>query len=375
MKKYSIYTGLLMFLMFGFVACDPKEDPCSHDFDQAAMLAHIGSQIILPSYEDLQVQIDAMKTATQAFLGTPNENSLSTLRTAWKAAWKSWQRAGIYEFGPAAEQELRATLNNFPVNTTQLNTGIDAGTYDLNSVTYSYANGFPALDYLLYGVATTDAAVVAMYDTDTKATNRRKYLEDVVAQIVSKVNTVNTAWEATGGNYINTFSTTTGVAAGQPVSLLVNQLNANYELTKNDKIGTPVGAKISYTIQPSKVEAYYSRISLDLAIESVKATKNLFLGIAANGTNGLGLDDYLAAANAQKNEQALEKLIEEQYNLLLTELNALKPSTLHDALTSDLEKVKSTYAAAQNQVIYTKTDLASVLCISITYADNTDDGD
>lgn len=361
--------------MIAFVACDPKEDPCKHDFDQAAMLEHIGKEIILPSYEDLQVRVDAMKVAVQTFVGTPNSSNLSTARTAWKDAWKSWQHAGIYEFGPAAEQELRATLNNFPVNTTQLNTGIDAGTYDLNSVTYSYANGFPALDYLLYGVAATDAEVVAMYSTDNKAANRKKYLQDVVSQIETKLNTVLTAWQATGGNYINTFSTTIGVATGQPISLLVNQLNANYELTKNDKIGTPVGAKISYTIQPNKVEAYYSRISLELAIESVTATRNLFLGIGKNGVNGQGLDDYLAAAKAKKNDQALEKLIEDQYSLLLTELNGLKPNTLHDALSSDLEKVKATYAAAQNQVIYTKTDLASVLCISITYADNTDDGD
>ncbi|MCP4443278.1 MAG: imelysin family protein [Aureispira sp.] len=374
MKHQQYLIVVFLFILFLASSCKPKADPCEHDFDQTAMLTHIGTKLIVPSYEDLQVRVDAMKVAAEAFTATPNSTNLSTLRTAWKDAWKSWQWCSIYEFGPAAEQDLRATVNNFPVNTTQLNTGIDAGTYDLSSVTYSYANGFPALDYLLYGVASTKAAVVAMYDTDTKAANRKQYLKDVVNQIDSKVNTVTTAWQAAGGNYVNTFSSTTGVAAGDPLNLLVNQLNANYELAKNNKIGTPVGAKISYVIQPNKVEAYYSRISLELAVEVTTASRDLFLGYE-NGVNGLGLDDYLAAAKAMKNGQPLEKIIEDQYNLVITELNKLKPSSLHDALTSDLEQVKAAYAAAQNQVLYTKTDMASVLCTSITYVDDVADGD
>jgi hypothetical protein len=56
-------------------------------------------------------------------------------------------------------------------------------------------------------------------------------------------------------------------------------------------------------------------------------------------------------------------------------LEALRPETLNGAIQTNFNAVKTAYGHAQNQVIYLKTDLPSVLCISITYIDNTDDGD
>jgi hypothetical protein len=201
----------------------------------------------------------------------------------------------------------------------------------------------------------------------------------VLALLKQKVTTVQDAWSATGGNYINTFTTTEGVANGKPLSDLVNQWNKNAELIKNNRLGDPISAKTGYVpLLPDNVEAFYSKYSLELVTRAVEAQQAVFLGstfFASTVENGVGLDDYLEATGAQKGDKSLAVFINEQYTTTLAALQALQPSNLHDAINNNLNGVKAAYAAAQNQVVATKTDLPAALCVSITYIDNVDDGD
>ena len=124
------------------------------------------------------------------------------------------------------------------------------------------------------------------------------------------------------------------------------------------------------------MEAYYSRLSLDLALESVDASRDLFMGYAeGSSTNGLGLDDYMSAVGADKGGTPLLQLIEDQYDLAVFGLEALKPNSLYDAIINDFEATKTAYAHAQNQVVHLKTDLPAELCVSINYVEAIDDGD
>lgn len=376
MKKLAAFSFLLGTLLCCFTACkDPVTNSCATDFDQLSLLSNIGNNIIAPSYQQLATEADELKTAVMDFNSNPTTATLTTARTKFQTAWMTWQTAAIFEFGPAETEELRNYMSNFPVFVNRLNTAITSGSYDLTSETYSFTRGFPAVDYLLYGVAADDNAIINMYTSNGDAANRKQFLQDVVDLIVQKSNAVNDAWKATGANYLNTFTTTEGTANGKPLSDLVNQLNHNYELIKNDKLGTPISAKTGYVpLLPANVEAYYSRQSLELAIEAIQAIKDVFTG-TVNGTNGLGLDDYLEATGVTKGADPLQTVIINQYDLILTELNKLKPSTLHDAVTNNTEGVKTAYAVAQNQVVNTKTDMPAALCISITYIDKVDDGD
>lgn len=369
--KYPIFAACLL---LGFSSCKTdKKDPCAVDFDQTTLLSNVGNNIIIPTYDKLKAEVTTLSTDTDAFIAGPSNSTLTQLRQSWKTAWMTWQTAAHFDFGPAETQDLRASINNFPLFTKRLQDAIQSGSYDINTNDYSYARGFPALDYLLYGVDNSDATIVSKYTTDSVANNRKQYLKDVVAHIQTKVNTVATAWSATGGNYINTFTTTTGMATGQPMSLLINQLNMNYELIKNDQIGLAAGAKISYLVQPDKVMAYYSRMSKDFILEGLKANKALFQGMA-KGTDGIGLDDYIKATEATKGSDGLEVVILKQYDAAIAAMEAIN-GTWHDALTNNLNGVKAVYAGAQNQVVNIKTDLPAALCVSITYSDKVDDVD
>lgn len=376
MQKTILSIFSVLVFLCTFSACKTDSDnPCATDFDQLSLLSNIGNNIILPNYQSLATEADSLDLAANAFADSPNISNLNQLRTLLQSTWRTWQSASIFEFGPAETEELRHYMNNFPVFVTRLNDAISSGNYDLKTETYSYTRGFPALDYLLYGAASSDNDFVNLYSTASDATNRKQYLKDLTALIKQKANAVYDAWKPTGANYLNTFTSTEGVANGKPISNLINQLNQDYEFFKNNKLGTPISAKTSYVpILPANVEAYYSRQSLDLALASVRANKAVFLGFYDN-TNDLGLDDYLMATNATKGSELLHTVIINQYDATINALLALQPNSLHDAINNDLTAVKAAYAAAQNQVVYLKTDLPSTLCTSITYIDNVDDGD
>lgn len=372
MIKQLVYIGLVACI--GTACQTPRVDNCSNDFDQTALLENIGKNNIVPTYEALNTTVSALHQAARDFTGTPSIQNLATLKTAHTNAWMAWQGATLFEFGPAADAELRAYFGNFPANIARINQAISTGTYDLTTPQFEFGRGLPALEYLIYGENQTEADIVAAF---TAEANRRQYLTNMTNLLAQKAQTVYNAWVPTGANYLNTFTSNTGVANGKPMSDLINQWNQSYELFKNRKIGNPISAKQGYTpLLPDRVEAFYSRQSLALAIEAFQRHRNVFLGVGKTGNDGVGIIEFLEATSAKKGDKLLTEVIQEQYNDALNALTQLQASgSLYDAINNNIEQVKAAYAAAQNQVVNIKTDLPAALCVNITYIDNVDDGD
>ena len=222
MKKLLLSIFLLSTLIV-FNACDPgtEENPCENDFDQKAMFMNMANNLIVPAFTDLKTKVDAMSMASMAFAASPNQNELTTFRTAWFAAYLSWQSAAQYNFGPAEEVFLRSSVNNFPLNIEETDANIQAGNYDFN-LPDAFDKGFPALDYLLYGIGTNDAEILEKFTTSTDASKYIQYLTDVVLDIKTRVDHTYNGW--TTENYDETFNNNTGTAAGTSLSLVVNGL-------------------------------------------------------------------------------------------------------------------------------------------------------
>ena len=371
----TIYILIIIIAVFFSNCTTPSINNCATTFDQLSLLSNIGNNIIEPSYEKLANESDSLNQLSINFTSNPDATNLSHLRAQLQEIWKTWQTASIFEFGPASDENLRSYMNTFPVFVTRLEDAIITGTYDLHSETYSYTRGFPAMEYLIYGTDTSYSNIVQQFTTGSNANNRKQMLKDIASLIKEKANAVYDNWKVSGANYLNTFTTTEGISNGKPMSDLVNQLNMSYEVIKNSKLGIPISAKTSYIpLLPQNVEAYYSRQSLNLSITAVEACKNVFIGFTNNSDN-VGLDDYLETSGRKKGNEYLHAVIIDQYDLALSSLNALTPSSLHDAINNNTEAVKTAYAATQNQMVNTKTDMPSALCISITYIDLVDDGD
>ena len=366
-KLLLIGIGSCLFLS----SCPKDEDPdddSKTEFDQKAMLTQIGNNIILPAYQSLNTDLESLNTSITVFIASPDVSNLSTAQTAFKKAYLSWQSVSMYEFGKAEIILLRSSCNTFPTDTVQIKSNIGTGTYDLNSANNIDAKGFPALDYLLFGIANSNEGIVTLYQNSTY----KNYLSAINSAIKNNVADVYNDWLSTSGNYINSFVTNLGTNSGSSVAFLVNQMNYDFETLKNFKIGIPLGKKTLGTPMPEKVEAYFSEYSLSLAIANLESIERTFLGKTTAGSDGLGFDDYLTHVGAKYNGGSLSDAIKNQLSTSISKLKSVS-GILAETLISNPASIETAYTELQKTIILLKTDLPSALGVLITYQDN--DGD
>jgi len=360
----ALTTAVIIILISCSKSKGDNSGPAGNSGDSA--LLNIGSNIILTSYQDFALKTTAMDAAIAAFVSTPDAAKLAAAQAAFKAAYFSWETCSEYEFGPAAEQALATnTINVFPTDTSIIKTNLNTGNFTIDAIGNLKAQGFPALDFLLFSA--DNNALVNRFSIDATAANAKKYLSAISASIKTKAAATLAAWT---GTYINTFKNATGVNAGSSLSLLVNAFVYDFDVVlKTYKLGVPFGkfGPTAVPQAPSKVEAWYSGISLQLMIQQVKALQNIYTG----GT-GYGLDDKIIASKAQKNGMPLNDVIIAQFNSLLAKLNALS-DPLSVAIVNNNTGVSDAYTEAGKLVVLLKVDLSSALGIKISFQD--DDGD
>ena len=371
------FLKILVLILLGtliFVSCKDKEgyDPCSNNFDQEAMFTNIADNIIIPNYTSLKEKVDELQVSTQDFITDPTDSKLSDLRESFKNAYIVWQKVAQFGFGPAEDVFLRESLNNFPVNKGQVEFNIENDTNNFDDPE-TYDQGFPALDYLLFGVAGTSdlTETTNFYLNNVNTANYKSHLEKLVLNIQQKVNYTLDTWN---DSFRDAFVKNTGTADGGSLSQIVNNWNLNYELIKRDKLGTPSGVLDLNFPLPDKVEAFYSGISVTLATTAIEAARDLYLGTGVDGQNRLSLDDFLVEINAEKDMQSLDQVIKDRFNNAITMVSALV-SPLSESIEADDSEIIAAYNETAKQVVAIKTDLPSVLCISITYVDNPSDSD
>ena len=338
-------------------------------FDRKGLLTNVGNNIIVPAYTAFQASASALDDAVIAFNATPNAATLTTAQNALVAAYKQWQSTSEYDFGPAAQISFRANINTYPTNITQIASNISANTYNPDLLANLQAKGLPAIDYLLFGTGADNNAILVQYTTDAQAANRKTYLAALAAEVKTLSTNVLNAWN---GTYKATYLVADGTDVGSSLGQIVNQLVYDYEILKNYEIGVPAGVQSLGTAFPEKVQAYYSKISLQLTLLHLQAMEDLYKGKSAQG-DGLGLDDYLVKVNAKYSDgSSLNTAIINQFETAKTKLQALT-DPLSANIQSNPAAVTAAYTELQKLTVLLKTDMTSSLGILITFGDN--DGD
>ena len=364
MKKYLFYLGLTMAIIF--TSCkDDSPLTKNVNFDRTGLLSHYADHIIPRHYKNLNSSVIELDSLWLKFKLNPNEINLIILQNAMNNTYKSWQFCSVFEMGPAEQILLRANLNTFPTDTFQISSNIQNKNYDLNTASNLDAKGLPALDYLFNKYNNTSEQI--NYLSNNKS---QEYINNVLLDVKEKVAFVYTAW--TSGNYSSQFVSKNSVDVGSSLGMLVNQLNFDYEIIKNPKVGIPLGKKTMGVILPEMTEAYYSGISKELILLNIESIQNNFNGNVTSNITGVGLDDYLDAVNAQHNGTSLSLKINDQLNIAKQKV-AVLPANLADAIRTNPIAVEEAYDEIQKAIIYMKTDMPSALGIMITYQDN--DGD
>ncbi|HEY1038345.1 MAG TPA: imelysin family protein [Bacteroidia bacterium] len=371
--KIILFLGAV-FIAFCFSECKKKNKEEEKEeevaFDKTAMLTNYADNVILPKFQAEKTALDSLALVYTAFTQNKTVTNLQVVRQKFIRAYVKYQHISSYEFGPSEYVIVRASFDTYPADTTQINSNISSGTYDLASASNIDAKGLPALDFLFYGKGRTDADIVTLFDTHTNAANRVTYASNCIADMQNKLNTVISTWNS---SYRNTFVSSTGSSIGSSLGLLVNQLDFEVDLLKNAKLGIPLGKKSLGTVLPEKCEAYYvNTISVNLAKECLNNIEDMYLGRSVSGADGSGLDDYLVALKAQHNSGTLNDAIKAQFAVAKGKL-ALVPEPLSVQVSTNATTVDAAYLEIQRLLVLLKTDMPSAMGIVITYQDG--DGD
>ncbi|GAB4383018.1 MAG: hypothetical protein Kow0075_15060 [Salibacteraceae bacterium] len=349
----------LLFWLIWLVACDRNQPKPDDTFDKEAMLSNYSNEVVLPAYENADAATSKLNDVAAGFVNQPDASKLTSLRNALNQAYLAWVIAETYELGPAASANLRLTVNTFPVDSTQVMKNIEAGSWDLFAAQNSDARGLPALDLLLNAFP-DDTLLVWMQARPSVGA----YIMDNISLVVESVGGVISEWKS---GYGKEFETNTASDVGSPIGTLVNQINYEFELLKNARIGIPMGKKTLGEPRIASLEAYYADYSKELAMANCRGIADAF-----TGGQGSGLDDYLDDLGAKYGNRSLSDAIKMGFEEIINELSNIDGS-LSEAIKRDPGELEAVYSAIERQVVLLKTDMPSQLGVQITYQDN--DGD
>ncbi len=369
--------GVSLFLSL-FWACssdnsvDPIDDePVPVSFDRGAMLANWADNIIIPSYEAFSAEVTTMNTTFSSFKEDSSEGNLIAFRTSWLSAYSVWQRISMFEIGPAETVGLRLNMNIYPTDAEKIDGFVNSGSYDLSLSSNRDAKGFPALDYLINGLAENDAAIVEKYNTGDKEA-LIAYTEAVLADMTALSEEVLSFWKQ---GYRDTFVANDGASATASVDRLVNDYIFYYEkFLRAGKMGIPLGVFSGSTL-PENVEAFYKAdVSNELFLEGLQSVQDFFNGKHyGKTTTGESLSTYLDDLNTLKGGEDLNTIINDQFNTARSMVADLAPFREEIEVNNPPTQMFLAYDEVQRAVPLLKVDMVSAMSISIDFVDA--DGD
>ncbi len=363
---------LLFFISFILTNCsdsgddiDDNKNPIS--YDRSKMLIHWADKIIIPAHTAFKETLTNLDNSTTTFVASPNQTNLDDLRSKWLISYKSWQHIEMFDIGKAEEIYFKSKMNVYPIDKSWLDNNIEKGSYDLENPNNYSSQGYPALDYMLYGIGLDDVSILNKY---TKNTNYTNYLTALVNKMVSGTDIVINDWTAYRTTFINSFENT----ASSSVNLLTNDFIYYYEKgLRANKVGIPAGV---FSGAPLKinVESYYIQdVSKELLLEAMDASIKFYNGTSYDGlSSGPSLKSYLSHLNSNKEGSSLDSEITVKLNSALTQVNSLSNNFVIQ-IESDNSKLLVTYDALQAVVVLLKVDMLQAFNINVDYVDA--DGD
>ncbi|KAB2805379.1 imelysin family protein [Phaeocystidibacter luteus] len=356
MRIIKLSTLILPLL---FISCgeDGPSTP-GDNFNRKEVIENITDNLILPSYSDLNVELNEMQQALDTYVASATPSNKAALESAWLDAYLSWQDAALWNFGPAEDAGLLTAMNIYPTDTNQILANLQ-GSYDLNAISQFDAQGFPGLEYLLFSNAIdwTNPAVST-------------YFQDVLSRMKAKTETTISDWNTYRSDFVNAQGTDRGSAFG----ILFNHTFLPYLEVHNReaKFGIPGGQRTG-TPAPEKVEGLYSRVnSKALALRAFEAYRRAWTGMShVDHTAGASVLDYVTYMD-QRNGTQLSGKLESELDDVQLAIEGLDNDFYSIAQTNP-QQLNDVWAAYQVMVFTIKTEISSSLNVTISYVDS--DGD
>ncbi len=370
-------TLLSLLVLAAIFACSSSEDGSpstggnTDDFNRQAMLTNWADNFIIPAYQALASDLSTLRSDKDTFVASPDQSSLDALRFSWLEAYETWQYVEMFNIGQAEQINYAFQMNVYPTNVSDIQNNIQNGGYDLASVNNNDAVGFPAVDYMLYGIAENDNMIINAYTSDALAESNKTYLSDLVNQMESLTTIVLNDWTSI---YRNEFVNSTANTATSSTNKLTNDFIFYYEKgLRANKIGIPAGV-FSATPFSDKVESFYNKnVSRQLALNGLRAVQKFFNGEGFNSAStGESFKQYLDYLNTIKDGADLSELINDQFEEAELKIQALNDDFAQQVET-DNTKMTEAYDELQKAVVLLKVDMIQAMNISVDFVDA--DGD
>ncbi|MGB0424877.1 MAG: imelysin family protein, partial [Flavobacteriales bacterium] len=312
MKKYLAFVFCASLVL---VAC--KKDPKiieSQDSAFSAVLTNYAPKIT-GQYAELSSQTNSLLNLANSFVVSGELNDFNLVQEQLKNCRKQWFNVSMFDFGPAESNDLRLSINTFPIDTAAVSLAIESENF--SSLAFD-EKGFLAIEWLLHR---SNA-----FELFTDGINDAQEYDALIwycTDINSRVANVHEIWM---NSYQSAFASNTGASAGSGMSLLVNGYIQDYERLKRQRLALPLGLLTLGIPLESHVEAPYGGYSAELMQSQFVSSLLFYQGWDQAVENGYGLDDAIASVNATWGEEStpLESVILQRFNeaqLALSSLN------------------------------------------------------
>lgn len=316
-------------LLCASITCGGGGDPNPGDvdadvtdtYDRTALLESLVSGIIVPLYEQFEVDAAALAGAVDAHcavLGTADEATAGdAARAAFRTAMATWQRAELTQVGPtsASGLALRDSIYSWPiVSTCAVDREIvalraDPTGYDITAK-LSNRRGLDVLEYTLFaatlehscGAAAPPAGWDSLDDAERRAA-RCAYADVVAGDLVTQAEALLAAWSGTDGFAAALIAAGSAgseyATAHDGVDVVFGGMFYLDLYTKDRKLAAPLGLEANTcsatpgTVCPGDLESQHAGVVGPNLAANLAGFRALFLG-----GEGEGFDDFLRARGA-----------------------------------------------------------------------------
>lgn len=283
------------------------------------------SQIVLASYEDSLQGARELKTAIDAFVAAPSEDTLNKARKAWLAAREPYGQTEAFRFygGPIDDaQGPEGQINAWPLDEAYIdyvkgkpNAGIinnrkvaitkeKLSSLNERGGEENVSTGWHAIEFLLWGQDFDVAGPGKRSYTDfvdgktPNADRRRQYLQVAAELLIDDLSTVTKQWQAGANNYRAKFAKNPDAIRQIMVGIGV--------LSRAELAGERMEVALDSRNQEDEHSCFSDNTHRDI-FTNAKGIQNVWLGeykrVDGSVVKGASLRDLVAASNAKAAER------------------------------------------------------------------------
>jgi predicted lipoprotein len=367
---------------------DAPIDPLARAEATRMLLANVPA-LVLPTYRELAMRLDALETATAAYATSGTDADRDAARAVWRSAMETVERAELFQFGPAGmppTDEMEGALGGLGLRTDIYSWAPafpNRCRIDVNTARAAYADEaalaaqppfvrtLSAMEYLLFepttahhclpGAAITvdDATWNALGEAEIR-TRRAAYARALAVLASQAADALVAAWEPTGGDFAGQIA-----LAGQGSTVYPTTqeaLNAVFDglffldvVLKDRKLGGPSGrADLCSATSgcPELLESQWAGVSVEHLRVNLIAFRDLFTGASA-GLEGPGFDDLLRAVGRADLAASMIAAIDEAIRVVdgLPPIDATSFDANRDALAAAYDAVRGVTTPLKTELI------------------------